>query len=244
MQALELASAPDERRVEVALQAGRRRVDLEEPERVDRRALALQLELDRLEAHGVADEPRGLRADQDLARLGDLLQARGDVDGVSDHERVALAGDDLAGVDPDSRLQAEPGHGLDELRRSPHGPDGVVLVGLGDAEDGHDRVPDELLDRPAVPLEDPPRLLVVAPHRRPERLGIEPLAERGRPGEVAEQHGDGLPDLPAPFEGRPAAAAEAEIRRIFLPTPLADHASSLRRRGDAFAASWSCLKDT
>ncbi len=39
---------------------------------------------------------------------------------------------------------------LDDLRRGAHGPEGVVLVQAGDAEDRHHGVADVLLDRPAV----------------------------------------------------------------------------------------------
>ena len=55
------------------------------------------------------DEPVRLAAEQDLARLRRLLEARGDVDGVAGRDQVLrrrIADDDLAGVDPDAQLEA------------------------------------------------------------------------------------------------------------------------------------------
>jgi hypothetical protein len=190
----------------VPLEPGRRGVDPEEPEGIDRSALALQGELHGLDPDRVAHEPGGLRADEDLAGLGDLLEPSGHVHGVADDERVALARHDLARVHADPGLEAERGHGLHELGRGPHRPERVVLVGQGDAEDRHHGVADELLDRPAVPLEHLPGLLVVAAHRRPDGLWVEPLAHRGRPGQVAEEDGDGLSHLPGLPERAPRSA--------------------------------------
>ena len=61
-----------------------------------------------------------------------------------------------------------------------------------DAEHGHDRVADELLDGAAVPLQDLPHRGEVARHERPHHLGVEPLAERRRPDHVREHDGHGL----------------------------------------------------
>ena len=54
-------------------------------------------------------------------------------------------------------------------------PERVVVVDRGDAEDRHDRVADELLDRPAVPLEHGARHLEVARHHPLEDFRIEPF---------------------------------------------------------------------
>ena len=132
------------------------------------------------------------RADQDLARPGSLLQPRRDVHGVAGDERLAGAGDDLAGVHADADLEAEPGDGVAHLDRRPNGSQRVVLVDLGQPEDRHRRVADELLDRAAVALEDRAELGVVAAHELAQDLGIGPLAERRRADEVAEHDGHGL----------------------------------------------------
>jgi hypothetical protein len=62
----------------------------------------------------------------------------------------------------------------------------------GDAEDGHDGVADELL-HDAAPRRDHRRhRREILREKRAEALGIEPLAESGRPGEVGEEDGDEL----------------------------------------------------
>ena len=128
------------------------------------------------------------RADQDLARLGDLLEARGEVDGLTGGERrVARAGHDLAGLDADPRLELELVDRLEDRERGPHGALGVVLVRLRDAEGGHDRVARELLDVAAVRL-DAARDLVEEPRHAPAHdLGIARGDERRRVDEVDEE---------------------------------------------------------
>ena len=126
-----------------------------------------------------------------------LLEAGGDVDGVSRYERLALASDDdLAGVHADPRLEPVGCHSFAHLPGRAYGAECIVLVRDGDAEDGHDRVADELLDRAAVALEDGAQVLEVPAHARAERLGVGRLAEARRADEVAEENGDDLPGLP------------------------------------------------
>ena len=176
-------------------------------------------------------------ADQDLARRRRLLEPGGDVDGIARDERLALAGHDLARVharaerERDGQLLAERRQPLADLRHRPHRPQRVVLVRDRDAEHRHRRVADELLHRAAVPLHDQPDLLEVAAHRAPHRLGIEPLAERRRPGHVAEDDRHRLAHLPrrgGRGERRPAAAAEPEPVGALLATGGArGHAPSI-----------------
>ena len=117
-----------------------------------------------------------------------LLQARRDVDGLAGGEgRVAVVGDDLAGLDADAGLELELVHRVEDRERRAHGALGVVLVRLRDPEGRHDRVAGELLDDPAVrdhavrdPLEEG---LDAAAHD----LGIRAGDERGRIDEVDEQ---------------------------------------------------------
>jgi hypothetical protein len=66
-------------------------------------------------------------------------------------------------------------------------------VQAGQAEDGHDGVADELLHRPAVPLEDVGAGLRVAVEHAVQALRVEPLAERRRAGQIAEDHRDRSP---------------------------------------------------
>src|SRR6266508_5380995 len=111
--------------------------------------------LDLLHLDRVANQAKRLRPDEDLAGLRGLLQAGGDVDGVAGGEALLGAGDDLSGVDADAGLNPQLGEGVAHLHRCSDRAQGVVLVHLGHAEDGHDRVADELLDRAAVALDDP-----------------------------------------------------------------------------------------
>ena len=65
---------------------------------------------------------------------------------------------------------------------------GVVLERLGDAEDGHDRVAGELLDRPAGALDLVGHRVVEALEQDARPLGILLLGERRRADEVGEEH--------------------------------------------------------
>ena len=161
------------------------------------------VELDR-----VADEAVRRPADEDLPGLGALLEAGGDVDGVAHGERRAgggVARDDLARVHADPHLEPyaplllelvvqrrEP---VAHLGRRADAAERVVLVDAWDAEDGHDGVADELLDRAVVTLDDGAHLVEVADHDPPHRLWVEPLAQPRGAGHVGEDHRDGLAHL-------------------------------------------------
>ena len=68
-----------------------------------------------------------------------------------------------------------------KLYRRPHGAKGVVLVNLGDAENRHHRIPDELLHRPTVPLDRGACTSKYRAIRCASRLRIEPLASAVEP---------------------------------------------------------------
>jgi hypothetical protein len=74
--------------------------------------------------------------------------------------------------------------GVDRGERDPHvgcspgGSERVVLVRDRQAEDRHDGVADELLDRAAVPLEGRAHRLVPPREHAAQRLRVEPLAKR------------------------------------------------------------------
>ena len=93
-------------------------------------------------------EPLGGRPEEDLSRCRGLLQPGGGVEREPRGEcGVRLVGENLARLDPDPHLEIER---LDRRHDGERGADGalrVVLVREGDAEDGHDRVTGELLDR-------------------------------------------------------------------------------------------------
>jgi hypothetical protein len=243
----ELALAADERRLRPARGRGRARDHGDQPPGGDRVFLALELQLGhRLDHDRVADEAVRRVADQRLACRGRAFEPGGDVDGVARHERVAggrVAGDDLAGVepDPDRDLDAPVAHELTVQRAEclPHldgradGSERVVLVHRRRAEDGHHGVADELLDRSPVALEDAAHLVEVARVDPPHRLGIDALAEHRRVGHVAEEHRDGLSGLAARRlrrQRRPAGQAEARPLGVVLAAAgAAGHVPSVGR---------------
>ena len=75
-----------------------------------------------------------------------------------------VGGHDLAGVHPDAQLEADAMAAMElgveaierrgELGGGSDRPQGIVLVQHGQPEARHDRVADELLDRPAMALDD------------------------------------------------------------------------------------------
>ena len=79
----ELLGSPDERSVEAAGERRGVRQELEQPPGGDALRLAPEGERDGLRANGVAHEPVRELAEEDLARRGRLLEAGGDVDGVT-----------------------------------------------------------------------------------------------------------------------------------------------------------------
>ena len=201
------------RRVEALLA-----VDGEQADRRESARLALQRQwLERVDLGGVAGQPICLVTDQDLARLRRLLEASGDVDGIARCEPLLGSGHDLARRDADAALDPELGEGLAHLDRGAQRAQRVVLVQHRDAEDGHDCVADELLDRAAVALDDRLHALEVAREQRPQCLRVERLAELGRAGDVAEEHGHRLALLAGLLrhgEGRSASVTEASALAV------------------------------
>src|SRR5262249_22170318 len=68
------------------------------------------------------------------------------------------------------------------------GPPGVVLVGERGAEQGHEPVAEELVDRALVPVHLDQDRLEEPVEQRVHGLGSEPLGQRGRAGDVAEEN--------------------------------------------------------
>ena len=198
----QLAVASDERRLEAGRlerSAGAR----DDAQRLPERRLPfLALQLER---SGDVEDDRLLRgapgrlAHEDGSRLRGGLDARRGVDEVArDHALAARADGDggLAGEDacPGAQLGCadlvpERRDRGDEVERRPDGPFGVVLRGDGRSPDGHHRVADELLDRPAVQLDEPAARVEVAREQLARVLCIAALRGGGEPDEVGEQHG-------------------------------------------------------
>ena len=205
--------------------------------------LALRLEwFDGLDLHRVAHQAEGRVAEIDLVLRRRLLEPRCGVHRVAGGELLARArvvvGDHLAGVHAGAHRKRHAVAGLQVLvqfgQGTPHAGGGahrakcVVLVRTRQAEDGHDRVADELLDLAAVPHDlgrhrGEPALLQFV-----QRLGIDPLAQCGGADQVAEDDGHRLAHLVRPgrcgTQRRAAVAAEPELRRVLLAaTGAVDH---------------------
>jgi hypothetical protein len=199
--------APDEGRVEMALEGDTVGGDPDKAPRLDQLRFPFRGDgLDEVEHGACAREPFRCSADDDLARPRRLLQPLRDIDGVARHKVVAaapVARDHLPGVDPDSNaerhvpvafeLAVEVGERTRQLVRRAHRPQRVVFMQARDAEDGHHGVADELLDGSAVALEDRARRLEIPRHHPSQRLRVEPFAQPGRIGHVRKQHRDRLP---------------------------------------------------
>jgi hypothetical protein len=177
-------------------------------------------------AHGrVGDRPGGGCSrhviDQDGTRFGDGLHACGGVDHVAGHHALADRCEPdgcLTGHDPGSGLKRGPvaavgkqRDGIHHVERSPDRTLGVVLSGDRGAPDGHHGVPDELLDRAAVPRGDGPRPIEVGRLQLADHLGVAVLRQAGEPHEVHEQHGHLSPLRIGPRSSGYAVAAGAGL---------------------------------
>ncbi len=151
------------------------------------------------------------RADEDAALAGELLEARGDVDGVAKGVQGVVAvvavlldaDDDRARVHTDADRERNAVGRLDLLRvlgeraldreRGAEGPLGVVLVRDGDAEERQHLVADELRHG-AV---EAPDLLGHDPHDLVDQelraLRAELFRDRRRADDVRDQHRDDPP---------------------------------------------------
>ena len=150
---------------------------------------------------GVVDEPVGGLADEDLAR------ARPPARGGRRRSRRRRGRSTLRRAGSPARTspvltpvrtetvtpQSARELAVERGERRPHLVGGadraqrVVLVDARDAEDGHHRIADELLDHAPVTLDDAPHLREVARHHVPQRLGVEHLAEPRRALDVREE---------------------------------------------------------
>ena len=224
-------------------------MDGDEPMADQRLGLSFRLDRrDGLEHERALRELTSSLADQDLPRLRRLLQACGNVDGVTRRKRPAAARDDLARVDADAhgeldaelvtQLVIQRAQPLAKLNARTSGSEGVVLVDGRHAKDRHHRVADVLLDAAAVPLEHLSGNGEVALHHLAQRLGVEPLAKRRRARDVGEDDRHDLAQLACRLgggQGGAARVAEASLRPVLLTTGAADrHLRSVGRSSRGF----------
>ena len=191
---------------------GLRLADARDAEDVQRLAHAPQvLRAELLEVEAGLDLALRRRADEDAALAGELLEARGDVDGVAERVPgvvpvVAVlldADDDRPRVHADTDRERDAVGRLDLLRvlgqraldgeRGAQGALGVVLVRDGDAEERQHLVADELRHG-AV---EAPDLLGHDPHDLVDQelraLRAELLRDRRRADDVRDEHRDDPP---------------------------------------------------
>ena len=160
----------------------------------DRLALPFQLQQPLLaNLHRRRDEPERLRAEQHLPRLRRLLQPRRDIDRVAGRQTLLGAGQHLPGVHADPALDPQLRQCIPHLHRRPTSPQRIILMHHRDTEHSHHRVPDELLHRATMRLNDALHPLEVARQQPLQRLRIHRLPQRRRPDNVAEQHRHDLP---------------------------------------------------
>ena len=210
LEGLELSPAADERR-EPALDTGLQprpafACCLDGP-RADGLRLAPHGQLtERAGVEVIGDEPVGGFADHDVSALGALLQARGDVGGVSDrgvvHPEVAAdaADDDEPAIEALAHLERQGALALQftaivlegalDAERGAHRPLRMVLVSDRRAEERHDAVAEELIHRAFVPMDLGQHELERARHERVHVLRVESGGERGEAGDIHEQNGD------------------------------------------------------
>src|SRR6185436_19233690 len=211
----------------------RRDIDVDEPP--CRHTTALPLELERWDGHTDPEIPDQLtrhRADEDLPCSGSLLETSCGVDRVA--RDAGLTGPEPAcehdaRVDTDPDREANPPFALEvgvqdldagnQVERRTACPVGVVLVRGRYPEDTEHRVADDLLDRPAMPMERRLAGRVVAELHLTKNLRVESLAEGSGPYEVAEEHRHELADRGGRVGLEPCPTLRAELRsgRIHRP---------------------------
>jgi hypothetical protein len=149
-----------------------------------------------------------LVAHEDLPRLGEREQPRGEVRRVADgrvvHPQVVtdLPDNHQAGVqslphlevDATLGLQAlmQPGQPVTDAERGMHGPDRMILVANRRTEERHEAISEELVYRALVPMDLGKHHIEGAVHQAVDVLGIQALGQRGEARDVHEEHGDEL----------------------------------------------------
>lgn len=111
---------------------------------------------------------------------------------------ISHAGHDEPGVDAAMQPKRLADAGLElgrhvsdhsvERHRRPHRAHRIVLVSGRDAEQGENLIPDELVDDPAMRLDDAHRLGFDAPDQARDHLRVEPFVHCRVAREVGEQH--------------------------------------------------------
>ena len=227
LQLLELVHPSDERSLELSQVAGRFGSQFEQPPRRPAAGCPERIRIDPLRSHGIAHEPFGLLVEQDLARVGGLLQPGSDVHGVTGDQRSSRrgVGHHVSGVhtgperDRDLRVALELVSELQEritcLACGSDGAKRVVLVDGRNAEDPDHSAGGRCLRACAMALEHTGHGLDCPGHGTAERLRIVRPAEAEH---VGGDDGDRLPSLPRRHDvsRRPRHPVTGQVERRIL----------------------------
>ena len=128
----------------------------------------------------------------------------------------------LSGRDRDPELECFLlAHPVADDEGGPHRALGIVLVRNRRSEEGHHRIADELLDRPAVALELGAQAGVIRLEHRADILGVHLLGSAREADEVGEENGHDLALLACrdgclDRERSPAVRAELRVSRVLV----------------------------
>jgi hypothetical protein len=207
----------------------------------------------------VVDRVRGRAvrrlADEHAVHRRSRLQPSSCVDDVPCDHRLArsdlrAARDQrLACVDGDANVYLRFRQHIADRERCAHGGLRIVLVRDRRAEDGHDGIADELLDRAAVTLEFGAKSCVIGGERCAHVLRVPSLGLRGRADEVGEQNRHDLALFEQDTDGRgqrgSATRTESRSLRAFPPARLAhDHIHGYRLGAYRFSGDLGSLRRT
>ncbi len=173
---------------------------------VQRGQIAHALELLRaalLDREQSRDQTLRRGGDEHGVGLGDRLHPGRDVGCVAEDIgciAAALADNDRAGMHTDAHAQGHAVlcgdrgvqlvHGIDDRQPGAHGPFGVVLMRLRDAEEAHQTVAQVLVDMAAKSFDCIRGGALICGRDLAPILGIEAGCNLGRADEVAEQYGE------------------------------------------------------
>ena len=225
----QLATAPDHGVSNRRVNASASWADVDQSPRAHRLGLALERQrLDGLDRRAVPGQAVGQVADEDLAgrAAGSRRAAMLTVSPVTSVWPVAASPATTSPVLTPMRIRIERPRPARSSSLSPASAARISAAArtarsassswtTGYAEHGHHGIADELLDRPAVALEDAPHRREVAGHERPEGLRVEPLAHRRRARDVANTTVTTLRVSGSPAaRGKPSPAFAAELGAV------------------------------
>lgn len=188
--------------------------------------------------HRAGRPPRDLPHHHSVGR-GGRLQPGGGIDHIPGHHRLTTLrpGADghhrLAGVYRRPRRQALFGDQVDHPQRRPHRPLRIILMSYRRPEHGHHRIPDELLHRPAVPLQLVADQLVVRLQHLLHVLRVCRLRESRRPHQIDKENRNDLAfggQYPGWGKRRPTLGAKPAGRHLHTARHAHNHGQTLTTR--------------